>query len=174
MTVSERFSRSNAQNDPYAGKHFHFLASSAGSAFLSMNTISISTLSEKSGLSVATIRYYEQLGLIQSRSRLAGKPRYFQSDTIRRLEAMRKLQELGFTLREICALVALGGTASSRVKKFLKTLQEKLEENDAALALRKRLRNKIKKTMTHCKSSTMDFYQGAIGELLSLNTPEHA
>jgi MerR family copper efflux transcriptional regulator len=133
-----------------------------------MNQISIGILAKKSELSVATLRYYEQLGLIQSGSRQAGQPRHFPIDVIRRLEALHLLQDLGFTLREIRALMRMVGSPSIRCAKFMKKLQEKLDENEAALERRRKRRDKLKLVFNNCKSPKIEFKNSAIGELLGM------
>jgi MerR family copper efflux transcriptional regulator len=136
-----------------------------------MNSLSIGLLSKKSGTSVATLRYYEQLGLIQSRSRLAGETRYFLSDTECCLEAIRMLQELGFTLREIRALAKMSGSPAARCRKFAKKLGEKLDEIQKSLAAQARRKDKIKRTLRLCEKGDSGLRSVAIGTLLGLGQP---
>jgi MerR family copper efflux transcriptional regulator len=134
-----------------------------------MNSLSIGQLSVKSGLSVASLRYYEQIGLIQSRTRLAGKPRHFYSDAVKRLEAIGQLQELGFTLKEIRDLAGSLGSPAVRCRKLLKKLREKLEETEKSLALQRLRRERISRTLKTCQRLGSGISRLAIGQLLGLN-----
>lgn len=63
---------------------------------------------ERSGVAAATIRYYEQIGLLDSVGRSASGYRVFAEADIRRLVFLRKARDLGFSLdncRELLQLV---------------------------------------------------------------------
>ena len=53
--------------------------------------LKIGQLSLESGVSIKTIRYYEELGLIQSPERTEGKFRLFTPDTVHRLLFVKRL-----------------------------------------------------------------------------------
>jgi len=62
--------------------------------------LSIGQVAERSGLSVSTIRYYEQYGLLHAARSPGGSRRFSRSD-IRRLSFVMLLQSFGLTLQEI-------------------------------------------------------------------------
>jgi DNA-binding transcriptional MerR regulator len=62
--------------------------------------LKIGQLSLESGVSIKTIRYYEELGLIQSPERTEGQFRLFTPDTVHRLLFVKRLQSLGLSLRK--------------------------------------------------------------------------
>ena len=70
--------------------------------------LSIGQLSQRTGLAVSAIRYYEAEGLIAS-ERNAGGHRRFPRSVIRRLSFIRIAQQVGFPLerirRELSALI---------------------------------------------------------------------
>lgn len=66
-----------------------------------METIPISTLAEKTGLTLRAIRYYEELGLITSRPERLGNARTYPHETITLLEKIKILKETGCSLEEI-------------------------------------------------------------------------
>lgn len=69
--------------------------------------LSIGTLSEKTGTKVQTIRYYEQIGLMNQPGRSAGgQRRYFEKD-LDRLAFIRHSRQLGFSLETIRELLDL-------------------------------------------------------------------
>ncbi|WP_425039109.1 redox-sensitive transcriptional activator SoxR [Primorskyibacter sp. S187A] len=67
-----------------------------------MRGISIGAIAERTGLSVATIRFYEERGLVHP-ERNAGGHRAFGRGDIRRLSFVMIAQELGFSLKDIRA-----------------------------------------------------------------------
>jgi DNA-binding transcriptional MerR regulator len=60
------------------------------------------------GVSSRTLRYYEELGLLNPSGRTPGGARRYTDDDIARLEHIRELQELmGFNLDEILEVVSI-------------------------------------------------------------------
>ena len=67
----------------------------------------IGEVAERSGVSVATVRFYEDRGLIRS-ERTTGNQRRFERHTLRRIAVVRAGQRFGLSLTEIGkALAAL-------------------------------------------------------------------
>ena len=64
----------------------------------------IGEISAKVGLTERTIRYYEELGLLESVKRLDGGVRVYTDDDVRRLKYIGKLKMLGLTLQEMLEL----------------------------------------------------------------------
>jgi MerR family redox-sensitive transcriptional activator SoxR len=62
--------------------------------------LAIGEVSERSGLAVSAIRFYEDKGLITS-ARTAGGQRRFRRDVLRRLAFIQAAQRVGLTLDEI-------------------------------------------------------------------------
>jgi DNA-binding transcriptional MerR regulator len=66
----------------------------------------IGILAERAGTTVATIRYYEQVGLLRRTAR-SGKPRSFDNEDLRRLGFIRRCREFDFSIPEIRSLLSL-------------------------------------------------------------------
>ena len=64
----------------------------------------IGELAARVGLTERTIRYYEELGLLESVKRLEGGVRVYTDDDVRRLKYIRKLKTLGLSLQEMLEL----------------------------------------------------------------------
>ncbi|MDP9283086.1 MAG: MerR family transcriptional regulator [Chloroflexota bacterium] len=64
----------------------------------------IGEVAAKVGLTERTIRYYEELGLLESVKRLDGGVRVYTDDDVRRLKYIGKLKMLGLTLQEMLEL----------------------------------------------------------------------
>ena len=70
-----------------------------------LELLSIGDLARRAGVSVPTVRYYDERGLIQS-SRTAGNKRQFPRHTLRRLALVAAGQRVGLTLQEIATALA--------------------------------------------------------------------
>ncbi len=64
----------------------------------------IGELAARVGLTERTIRYYEEVGLLESVKRLEGGVRVYTDDDVRRLRYIRKLKTLGLSLQEMLEL----------------------------------------------------------------------
>lgn len=67
--------------------------------------LTISELSQRSGIAPSALRFYESLRLISS-ERTAGNHRRFQRSMLRRIAVVRVARELGFSLDEIASVIA--------------------------------------------------------------------
>lgn len=70
---------------------------------------SIGELSKDSGVNIETIRYYERIKMLPPPRRSANGRRVYGAADKRMLAFVRRARDLGFTLEEIRALLALGG-----------------------------------------------------------------
>ncbi len=70
-----------------------------------MTGLSIGKLATRTGLSVSAIRFYEAKGLIKPDRNAGGQRRFARAD-LRRLSFIMIMQQLGFTLTEIMAVMA--------------------------------------------------------------------
>ena len=95
----------------------------------------IQQAASQSGVPAATIRYYEQIGLLGTVSRTASGYRVFSEHDIRVLVFLRKARDLGFSLedcRELLSLVTGSDRHSSAFTNEARRLAAKrLAEIDA-------------------------------------------
>ena len=100
-----------------------------------MSKISIVALSHRTGLSVSTIRFYDDNGLIQS-NRNGGGNRRFERAQIRRVSFIIAAQKFGYTLPQIKELLDSLRTERTPtaedweqlLEKFRESLDEKIEK----------------------------------------------
>jgi DNA-binding transcriptional MerR regulator len=71
------------------------------------NTYQIGEVAERVGLSLRTVRYYEESGLLTPTGRTAGGFRLYDDDVVDRLLVIRKMKSLGFTLEEMRSLLSV-------------------------------------------------------------------
>lgn len=62
---------------------------------------SIGEIASAVGLTQRTIRYYEEIGLLNSVKRLEGGKRVYTDDDVRRLKFIKRLKILGLSLNEM-------------------------------------------------------------------------
>lgn len=97
--------------------------------------MSIGELAKTTGVKVVTIRYYEQVGLMPVPPRTEGNYRTYKAEHLRRLQFIRRLRGLGFTLDEVRDLLRLSAEKQrpcdevDRIThKHLATVEEKLRD----------------------------------------------
>jgi Cu(I)-responsive transcriptional regulator len=83
--------------------------------------MNIGQASRKSGVSVKSIRRYEEAGLLTSIRRLANAYRDYSDDDVRRLEFIRRCRSFGFSLKQIGELLAFRDS-ESRTCRDVRTL----------------------------------------------------
>jgi DNA-binding transcriptional MerR regulator len=72
-----------------------------------MRELKIGELAERTGTSVPTIRYYEQIGLLPRALRQAGGQRVYDNDDVERLTFICRCREFDFSIGQVRALVAI-------------------------------------------------------------------
>ncbi|WP_104083066.1 MerR family transcriptional regulator [Cryobacterium sp. Y11] len=73
----------------------------------------IGELAEKTGLSLRTIRHYDEVGRLKASARTDGGFRLYSPDDFTRLMLIRRMKPLGFTLDEMTALLTVIDTLQS-------------------------------------------------------------
>ncbi len=69
--------------------------------------MNIGQASEQTGVSAKMIRYYESIGLLPSAARRANGYRDYSEQDVAVLQFVRRTRDLGFSLEEVSALLAL-------------------------------------------------------------------
>ncbi len=67
----------------------------------------IGDLSRHTGVNIETIRYYERIGVMPKPRRSDGGQRLYDEPQLNRLSFVKRSRELGFSLKEVRALLAL-------------------------------------------------------------------
>lgn len=63
--------------------------------------VQIGEVAERTGLSLRTIRYYEEVGLVTPSGRTTGGFRLYSANDVSRLQLIRRMKPLGFSLDEM-------------------------------------------------------------------------
>jgi DNA-binding transcriptional MerR regulator len=116
---------------------------------------SIGEISEKTGLSPRTVRYWEELGLLPGVRRRAGGRRVYGRDELERLRFILRLKNMGLSLEEIRDLNAVHGIEGSTramLRRLDELLDRHLDEVDTRLGELMGLRDDIQKYRDHVKA----------------------
>lgn len=68
---------------------------------MSIHHVQIGEVAEQTGLSLRTIRYYEEVGLVSPSARTSGGFRLYSETDVARLRLIRRMKPLEFTLEEM-------------------------------------------------------------------------
>ncbi|OYV64346.1 MAG: hypothetical protein B7X07_06665 [Actinobacteria bacterium 21-64-8] len=111
----------------------------------------IGEVAKRSGVSVKTIRYYEEIEVLGEPRRLASGYRDYDIDTIERLRFIRASQASGLSLGEIKGIVAYRDRGESPCSHVLDLLRRRSDEIDAQIEELKRSKTIINKLVTRSR-----------------------
>jgi DNA-binding transcriptional MerR regulator len=104
----------------------------------------IGEVAKETGLSLRTIRYYEELGLLRPKSRTAGHFRLYTESDIVRLRAIQTLKELGYPLKEIQEVMKSASTSRTGHELVTSILHDLQKQEELARKQLKRCRETLK------------------------------
>ncbi|WP_240720999.1 MerR family transcriptional regulator [Pseudarthrobacter sp. NamE2] len=99
-------------------------------------TMHIGELAERTGLSLRTIRHYDEVGLLPATARTGGGFRVYSEEDFERLMVIKQMKPLGFSLEEMADILAIlrDGQASGHGPGKLAQYLEKAIEQRAKMA----------------------------------------
>ena len=107
-------------------------------------------LAKLSGIHLETVRYYEQRGLLHKPRRSPANYRLYPYDSIRRVEFIKRAQELGFTLTEIKDLLSLRANNRARSADVRQRAQTKIEDIDGKILTLRAMRKALASLVSEC------------------------
>jgi len=75
-----------------------------------MDRLTIGEVAKQAHVRIETLRYYERMGLVAPPPRNGSNYRLYPEETVRRVQFIKRAQQLGFSLKEITELLALRAT----------------------------------------------------------------
>lgn len=117
--------------------------------------ISIGELAKKLEMSQRTIRYYEEIGLLNSIKRIEAGRRVYTDVDLRRLKLIKRLKIMGMTLSEMQELEAMWTIEKSNDKvlgRLLELMGNQLRRLEDRIADLNILRNEIMEYQKRIKS----------------------
>lgn len=98
----------------------------------SMAEMSISQVTQQTGVPPSTLRYYEEVGLLRPVRRVGGR-RHYDEKVIQRLALIRTGQQAGFTLAELGILLRNVLDTGSEGARWFELVDRKRKEMDALM-----------------------------------------
>lgn len=114
--------------------------------------LQIGQVAERTGLSLRTIRFYEENGLVRPTSRSDGGFRLYSDDDVARLEVVKRMKPLGFRLEEMQELLGLLDELAAHPA-------------DAALSDRLRMFHEAATARVHALREQLAIAEGFAGDL---------
>ena len=108
--------------------------------------ITIGDLAKNLGLTTRTLRYWEEVGIIESEGRADGANRGYSPYYVRRIKFIMKLKDMGLTIKEMQELYVAYGEAketNQMIPKLVAILDKHTQMVDDKIAKLHSLRNDI-------------------------------
>ena len=118
--------------------------------------ISIGELSRQTGVKVPTIRYYEQIGLVELPSRTEGKQRRYLASHVARLNFIRHARELGFAVEDIRSLLALSSQRDQSCSEVDRIARQHLSNLDQRIGHLQALQGELRLMIEQCSHGCVD------------------
>ncbi|NIZ12139.1 helix-turn-helix domain-containing protein [Phaeobacter sp. HF9A] len=112
---------------------------------------SIGALSKATGVKVPTIRYYEEIGLIDPATRNAGNQRRYDHAGMERLGFIKHARDLGFGLEDIKELMGLNGELGQDCRAADEIAKAQLEKTRHRIARLQRLEAELERITHLCE-----------------------
>ena len=112
--------------------------------------LTIGVLAKKTGTKVQTVRYYEQIGLIQDPGRTEGGQRRYGVADLNRLSFIRHARQLGFTLKAIRELLDLPDHPDRPCQEADAIARRQLKQVERRLARLEALRVELRRMVREC------------------------
>jgi len=114
---------------------------------------SIGTMSDRTGVKVPTIRYYEDMGLLAPADRTAGNQRRYDQAALDRLTFIRHARDLGFSIEAISELISLGQHPDQPCSGAARIASDQLADVRARLARLQRLEVELTRIVAGCSGT---------------------
>lgn len=112
--------------------------------------LTIGDLSRRTGVKVPTIRYYEQMGLLDAAERSEGNQRRYGTPERERLSFIKHARDLGLTIESIRELIDLAAHPDEPCAQADRIAAEQLLAVRAKIAKLKRLEQELERLSSRC------------------------
>ena len=108
-----------------------------------MRDYAIGELSALAGVKVPTIRYYEEIGLLQAPARTEGNQRRYDGDALKRLRFIAHARAMGFPMASLKAMLRIAGHPEDPCDDIDALVRGRLAEVDERIARLTNLRDEL-------------------------------
>lgn len=116
---------------------------------------SIGEMSRRANVKVPTIRYYEQMGLIEAPERSSGNQRRYTKHQLDRLAFIRHARDLGLAISEIRELIELSSDPTKPCAEADRIAVTHLNNVREKIRQLKKLEKELKRITTMCNGNTI-------------------
>ena len=127
-------------------------------------SFTIGQLARTAGVGIQTVRFYERRGLLARPLRLASAYRQYTPDHLKRLRFIKTAQQLGFSLKEIKALLALNSDRHATCAEVKRKAAHKRAEIVAKIQDLRRMKRALEKLSKACDASKQAVAQCRVQE----------
>jgi len=110
----------------------------------------IGEISRRTGVNIETIRYYERIEVMPKPKRSQGGQRRYDESQLNRLGFIKRSRELGFSLKETCALLTLVDSGEMTCGEVHALTVEHLRDVRSKIADLRKLERALKKLSAQC------------------------
>lgn len=115
----------------------------------------IGDLARYAGTRVETVRWYEKVGLLAKPSRTEGNYRLYDDEDRKRLAFIRRSRDLGFSLDQVRALLALADDRSGDCHRIDSLAGEHMRDVERRIADLQALRDELSILLSSCAGGTV-------------------
>ena len=116
-------------------------------------SLNIGKAAKLSNLTVKTVRYYADIGLVSPVKNSSTGYRNFSEDDVARLQFVSKARKFNFTIQECEELLSLYSDKDRSSREVKSLTLEKISEIDAKLFELKELRQQLSFLANHCQGN---------------------
>ena len=112
--------------------------------------MNIGAAARASGVPAKTIRYYEEIGLIEAAARSEGNYRVYGESEVQTLRFIQRARSLGFSVGEVAELLALWRDRSRSSRQVKALANQHLRDIDGKIAALKTMRDTLNELIERC------------------------
>lgn len=117
--------------------------------------LSIGDLARRTGVKISTIRYYEQMGLVEAPDRSEGNQRRYTTAELERLAFIKHARDLGLPIADIRELIGLSAHPTKPCIDVDRVARDHLAGVQERIAKLKRLESELERIVAGCKSDNI-------------------
>ena len=118
-----------------------------------MGALTSGQLAKKAGVGVETLRFYEREGLLAKPARTMSGYRQYPTETVERVQFIRRAQLLGFQLKDIKELLALRDDPDAGSEEVRDKVVAKLADIDQKIKNLETMRTELTRLVAACDGS---------------------
>lgn len=129
--------------------------------------MTIGTLAKNAGVGVETVRFYERKGILKKPQKPESGFRSYTREDARKIQFIRRAQELGFTLREIRDILGMEANSRATCTDLKSKAEMKLSEIERKIRDLRNMKRTLERFAGACGSKNVSIRECGILECFS-------